>query len=407
MLLVAGPNPDFFRFLQVLCWIILPVLISAVLVTMFLHYRKRKKEIAGEAGEMEDKVMLAFPGQVGYTSGNGEYVLFDHSDLMRQYRNKLSYNLARYTALQHDFTVIETKYTALAKFAQTHFITHKKRPMENLNEQLPKQLQADINKLTESDATEKKALLDKLGQLEKSYRRLEQENSSLKEQVSLQTATDDEKLAVINKWKEENTLLKDKIDEQEYLQDLVEEKKAQVNFLQSQVEQRIKNLYQSEHNRLQTVAEMKQLREDRETIKMSIQPLEDELMLKQEQIDKAQIVVCEKEEQLTEKQQTLTAKLDHITNLENRLRETKEQNEQLNTSVSEGKELVSTLQQQLAEEQSKVQFVTQKLFANKQMMRRVYKEFSVFVDDIESEESLVIPLRPEYNNRENEEIAIH
>ena len=54
--------------------------------------------------------------------------------------------------------------------------------------------------------------------------------------------------------------LKDKIDEHDYLQDLVEEKKAQITFLQSQVEQRIKNLYQSEHQRLQTVAEMKQLR---------------------------------------------------------------------------------------------------------------------------------------------------
>ena len=136
--------------------------------------------------------------------------------------------------------------------------------MENLNEQLPMHLQADVKKMGEEDATEKKELLNKIGQLEKSYDRLEQENRSLKEQQSLQTATDDEKVAIINKWKEEITLLKEKIDEQEYLQDVVEEKKAQVNFLQNQLEQRIKNLYQSEHQRLQAVAEMKKMKEDEE-----------------------------------------------------------------------------------------------------------------------------------------------
>ena len=399
MLLVAGPNPDFLKFIQVVCWIILPVLVSAVLITIFLHYRKKKKDIAGQDKETEDKVTLAFPLQVGYTNGNGEYVLFDHSDLMRQYRDKLSYNHARYTALQHDFTAIETKYTALAKYAQTHFITNKKGLMENLHEQFPKHLQADVKKMGEEDAMGEKELLNKIGQLEKSYHRLEQENRSLKEQLSLQTASDDEKIAIINKWKEESTLLKEKINEQEYLQDVVEEKKAQVNFLQSQLEQRIKNLYQSEHQRLQAVAEMKKMKEDEESLK-------NELLLKQEQVDKTQVVLCQKEEQLTEKQQLLNEKIEHIVTLENMFRETKEQNDQLNTSVTDSRDAVNSLQQQLSDEQSKVQFLTQKLFANKQMMRRVYKEFSAFTDD-ESEESPVILLRPEYTNKENEEIAMH
>jgi len=356
--------------------------------------------MVGSEEEKQDKLQLAFPSQVGYTNGNGEYVLFDHSDLMRQYRDKLSYNQARYTALQYDFTVIGNKYIALAKYAQTHFITYKKRPMENLHEQLPKNLQAEINKLAEDEAMEKKALLDKLRQLEKSYHRLEQENCSLKEQMSLQTATGEEKVAIINKWKEENVALKEKIDEQEYLQDVVEEKKAQVNFLQNQLEQRIKNLYQSEHQRLQAVGEMKQMKADEESLK-------NELLLKQEQVDRAQVVVCEKEDLLSEKQQILNTKLDHITALESILKETKEQNEQLNAAVAENNVLAGTLQQQLSDEQSKVQFLTQKLFADKQMIRRMYKEFSVFINDTENEESPVISLRPEYNGRENEEIAMH
>ena len=69
------------------------------------------------------------------------------------------------------------------------------------------------------------------------------------------------------------------------------------------------------------------------------------------------------------------------------------------------RDLANALQQQLSDEQSKVQFLTQKLFANKQIMRRVYKEFSPFMDD-GSEGSPVIPLRPEYSNRENEETVV-
>src|SRR5258706_4093927 len=405
MLLVAGPNPDFLNFIQILCWISLPVLFSAVLITVFLHYRKRKKGIEVR-GKEQDTLALTFPRQLGYTNGNGEYVLFDHSDLMRQYRKKLSYNHARYKALQYDFTDIENKYTALANYAQTHFITHKKRPMENVHDELPKHLQADVNKLAEENEMERKELLTKLSQLERSAHRMEEENRSLKERLNLQTATDDEKIAIINKWKEENLSLKARVDEQEYLQDLVEEKKAQITFLQGQVEQRIKNLYQSEHQRLQTVAEMKQLREEKENIRKNIAGLEDELMIKQEQIDKGQMLLCEKEERLTEQEQVLNGKLEYIGSLENMLREAKEQNEQLNATFNENKELANTLRVQVSDEQSKVEFLTQKLFANKQMMRKMYKEFSTFIGDGENEESLVIPLRAEYNNMENTEKAM-
>lgn len=397
MLLVAGPNPDFLNFIQVLSWITLPVLIGAVIITMYLRYRKRKKELVGEE-EISDNLQLAFPAQVGYTTGKGEYVLFDHSNLMREFQEKLSYSHARYTALQHDFEVIDTKYAALAKYAQSHFITPKKRPMQNLQEQLPKHLQADINKIAEDDATEKQMLMTKLGQLERSYQRLEEENRALKEQVSLGTATDEEKTIIANKWKEENTLLRDKVADQEYLEDLVEEKKAQLNFLQNQLEQRIKNLYQSEHQRLKAVAEAKEAREEKELLK-------NELMLKQEQIDKAQVGVCEKEEQLTEKQRLVSEKSEHITQLEDILREAKEQNEQLTISLNETKDLSTALQRQLTDERSKVEFLTQKIFANKQVIRKLHKEFSAFIDD-GGDESPVIPMRPEYSNKEDEEIVM-
>jgi len=401
MLLMAGPAPDILRFIQVVSWIIMPALLAAVGLTLFLHYRKRKKETNDEP-DLEGKLLESVSGLVGYTNGNGEYIVFDNSVLIQQYKNTLSYNHARYTALQHDYVKMETKYAALALYARNLFVKPKKEIMEHSHE-MPKDVQVEINRLAKEHAAEKSELQDKLAQLERTCRQLEQENKSLHDQVSMHMGTEDERTSIINKWKEESATLRDKVADQEYLQDLVEEKKAQVSFLQNQLEQRIKNLYQSEHNRLQTVSEAKQLKENKEILNKEINSLKDDLLLKQEQIDKAQVFLCEKEELLAEKQQLLNAKLEHIANLENLLKESREQNELSNTSMADNKGLVDDLQQQLAEEKSKVELLTQKLSANRHMIRSLYKDFKDFVDQT-ADESPLIPLR-NYENREHEEIV--
>src|SRR5262245_30151413 len=164
MLLVAGPSAEFLRFIQVLSWIILPVMLSAIVITLYLHYRRRRRNI--EEVKAENYPAMGFPAQVGYTTGRGEYILFDHSALMRHVKIELSYSHARYAALQHDFNLMDDKYATLAKYAQIHFITDKAIPMENSYEPLPARLQADIDRLAEDEAVERKALLDKLTQLE-------------------------------------------------------------------------------------------------------------------------------------------------------------------------------------------------------------------------------------------------
>ena len=398
---MTGPAPDILRFIQVVSWIIMPALLAAVGLTFFLHYRKRKRK-TNEESQLEGKLLESVSGLVGYTNGNGEYIVFDNSVLIQQYKNTLSYNHARYTALQHDYLKMETKYAALALYARNLFVKSKKEIMEHSHE-IPKDVQAEINRLAKEHAAEKSELQDKLSQLERSCRQLEQENKSLHEQVNMHTGTDDERTSIINKWKVESGQLRDKVADQEYLQDLVEEKKAQVSFLQNQLEQRIKNLYQSEHNRLQAVNEAKQLKEDKETLNKEINSLKEELLLKQEQIDKAQVYLCEKEELLAEKQQLLNTKLEHITTLETLLKEAKEQNELSNSSMADNKGQVDGLQLQLADEKLKVELLAQKLSANRQTIRNLYKDFKDFVDQT-ADESPVIPLR-EYGNREQEEIV--
>ncbi len=404
MLLATGSAFDFVKFIQILCWIILPVLFLAVSLTVFLHYRKKKIEKA-ESENGDEEFMDGSPELLGYTKGDGEYVFFDHSSLISEYKKRLFYNHARYTALHHDFEKLETKYAMLAGYTTAALINNKNTHMENTHESMPQHLETEINKMTKEYAAEKKELLTRLEQLGNSYQSLEQEHESLLEKVSMETITDEEKTVIINRWKEENIALKDKVAEHEYLQEIVEEKKAQIDFLQTQLEQRIKNNRQAENMRNQLMADLEQSRNANENMLKQIEGLKAELGRQQEESSKLQMVLNEKEELLAERQQLLASKLDHITWLENTLHETKEQNEILNASVADNKDLIAVFQEQLSQEQLRTQSVEQKLSSNKQVLQRLFKEFSTLVGE-ENEQSPVITLRPEYVNNVNEDVAV-
>jgi len=403
MLLATGSAFDFVKFIQILCWIILPVLLLAVLLTVFLHYRKKKIEKA-EAENGDEEFMHASPELVGYTKGDGEYVFFDHSSLISEYKKRLSYNHARYTALRHDFEKLETKYAMLASYATTMLINKKNINMENLQDSMPQNMETEINKMTEDYIAEKKELLTRLEQMKNSYQNLEHEHELLLERVHTGTMTDEERSQVIEHWKKEKITLKDKVAEQEYLKEVIEEKKAQIDFLQNQLEQRIKNNHQSENQRKQLLADLEHLRNANANTLLQLNSLKSDLVQQQEETNKLQIVLNGKEGQLVERQQLLTSKLDHITWLENTLHEVKEQNEILNASVADSKDLIAVLQEQLSYEQQKSQAMEQKLSSNKQTLQRLYKDFSAIMGE-EGEQSPVIALRPDYINRESEEVA--
>ena len=360
-------------------------------------------EKAETPGDNDETFMHASPELLGYTKGDGEYVFFDHSSLISDYKKRLSFNHARYTALHHDFEKLETKYAMLAQYTAA-IINKKNTNMENLHESMPKHVEKEINKMTVDYAAEKKELENRLEQLGKSYQSLEQEHESLLEKISMETVTDEEKAAIINRWREENIALKEKVAEQDYVKEILEEKKMQIAFLQNQLEQRIKNNHLAENERNQLLANFEQSKSSNENVLKQLESLKNELSKTQEENNKLQMVLNEKEGLLNERQQLLTSKLDHITWLENTLHETKEQNELLNASVADTKDLVSVLQDQLSYEQIRTQAMEQKLSSNKQVMQRLYKDFSAVMNE-ENDQSPVIPLRPDYINRESEEIV--
>lgn len=136
-----------------------------------------------------------------------------------------------------------------------------------------------------------------------------------------------------------------------YLKDLVEEKKAEVAFLQLQLESRVRKQHEAEG---------------------------------------------EKEKMKIEWEAAIAEKEQLISYAENQLGELKQQNELLNAAVADGNDRVLSLSSQLEEEQARVVTMDQKLQANRQLLQRLYKEFTTCLE--QEEASPVIAMQPAYLN---------
>jgi predicted RNase H-like nuclease (RuvC/YqgF family) len=75
--------------------------------------------------------------------------------------------------------------------------------------------------------------MQQFDELGKTIQLLERENQSLKEQLMLLTADDGEKAAIINRWRNESSDLQKKVTEQDYLKEIVEEKRPILIFCNS------------------------------------------------------------------------------------------------------------------------------------------------------------------------------
>ncbi|HZI52932.1 MAG TPA: hypothetical protein VFD56_04500, partial [Chitinophagaceae bacterium] len=223
------------------------------------------------------------------------------------------------------------------------------------------------------------------------------------DQLNMQSMNEDEKLAILNRWKEDNTTLKLKVIEQQYLQDLLNEKKAQIEFLQIHLEQRIKNSHQLEQQRMDAIAELEEEKLQHSETARKVDALKFESLQKQEETDKLQMVLCGKEEQLIENQQAINSKVEYITWLENVLAETKQQNELIHRMAADNKNNALSLQDQLSAAESTNEQLSEKLAANVLLLQQLNKDISSTLRE-EGGQSPVIALRPEYVG--NEEWAV-
>jgi predicted nuclease with TOPRIM domain len=115
MLIATGPLAPLGDFLQIICWIVLPVWLLCSLFTVLHHYARKRKN-AAQPLALEELAQLTTPAD----SKEGALLYFDHSGLLREYRQKLSYSHARYSALKKDYEKLESKYNARRQNLSEH-----------------------------------------------------------------------------------------------------------------------------------------------------------------------------------------------------------------------------------------------------------------------------------------------
>jgi len=377
----------FFNFLQVFLWISIPALLIGMLLTTVMHYRdKRKKQKSlGEPFIFESE---------GSSAADVSLIpldLFLHGDKeeTRRIKNYLSHSNARYIAIQKDFKVLTEKYQQLQVKSYQNFETKKNKSMETIHTDMQQISYEQVDSKQEYDL-EKKELLAELDQLTISFENLEKDNMNLREQLSVYSENGTGFTSMIQKWDEEKAELKKRISEQEYLKDVLEEKKQQIIFLQQQIEQRIKNHHLEEQ----------QFRE----LGIKFIDANEKLEIKEQSIKEFKTTVHDKEQEIIFLKEVVQSETTKAVQLETTIKELQEQNSKFSFELDKKNDLINELQAQLVEiNEAKI-----KLEERLERSQTFFKGFHRKLSDILQEEipeSPVIVMKPVYKEENKEQFT--
>ena len=377
----------FFNFLQVFLWISIPALLIGMLLTTVMHYRdKRKKQKSlGEPFIFESE---------GSSAADVSLIpldLFLHGDKeeTRRIKNYLSHSNARYIAIQKDFKVLTEKYQQLQVKSYQNFETKKNKSMEIIHTDLQQISYEQVDSKQEYEL-EKKELLAELDQLTISFENLEKDNMNLREQLSVYSENGTGFTSMIQKWDEEKAELKKRISEQDYLKDVLEEKKQQIIFLQQQIEQRIKNHHLEEQ----------QFRE----LGIKFIDANEKLEIKEQSIKEFQATVHDKEQEIIFLKEVVQSEATKAVQLETTIKELQEQNSKLSFELDKKNDLTNELQAQLVEiNEAKIK-MEERLERSQTFFKGFHRKLSDILQE-EIPESPVIVMKPVYKEENKEQFT--
>jgi len=377
----------FFNFLQVFLWISIPALLIGMSITTVMHYRDKRKKQKSLEGSL-------IPKNEGSSADHGDVSLipldvFLQGDKQesRRIMNYLSQSNARYIAIQKDFKILTEKYQQLRKNNSQNFATKKNKTMETIHRDLQQISHEQANSIHQEYELEKKEMLAELHQLTISFENLEKDNISLREQLSAYCENEAGVTSMIQKWDEEKAELKGRINDQEYLKDVLEEKKQQIVFLQQQLEQRIKNHHLEEQ----------QFRE----LGIKFIDANAKLEMKEQSIKEFEATMHDKEQEVILLKEVVQAATVNAGLLEATIKNMQEKNSKFLFELDKKNILITELQAQLAEiNEAKI-----KLEERLERSQTFFKGFHRKLSDILQEEvpeSPVIVMKPVYKEENKE-----
>ena len=376
----------FFKFLQIFLWISIPAFLVGLLITTVMHYKdKRKKQKASE----HPFIFENDGSYAGYDDVSLMPLHLQGSDLeTKKIMNFLCFSNARYIAIQKDFKVLTDKYQQLQGNSYQNSETKNNETMETIQTDLQQLSHQQIDYIRQQHEIEKKELLAELDQLTVSFENLEKDNNSLRDQLNVYCESGTGFTSMIQKWEEEKADLKRRINEQEYLKDVLEEKKQQIIFLQQQSEQRIKNHHLVE--------------QQFKDIGLKFMEANEKLEMKERSVKELQAAVHDKEQEIILLKEILQSATANAAQLETTIKELQEQNSKFSFGMEEKNKLVSDLQVQLADANEAKIKLEEKLERSQTFFKGFHRKLSDILQE-EIPESPVIIMKPVYKQENIEE----
>ena len=383
LLLSDASSIVFLKFLQIFLWISIPAFLIGMLITTLTHYSNKRKK------QKESKQPFIFEDDASY-AGYDEVSLIPltlqaNDQETKKIMNYLSFSTARYIAMQKDFKFLTEKYQQLQankSYINQNLETKNNDTMETIHtdlQQIPGQ-QIDLIRQQQHEI-EKRELLAELDQLTVSYENLEKDNNSLREQLNVYCENGTGFTSMIQKWEEEKAELKRRISEQEYLKDVLDEKKQQIAFLQQQLEQRIKNHHLVEQ----------QFRE----LGIKFMEANEKLEIKEQSDKEFQAAVHDKEQEIILLKEALQSATAKAAQLETTIKELQEQHSKFSFELKEKNNLVSDLHVQLAEANEAKIKLEERLERSQTFIKGFHRKLSDILQE-EIPESPVIVMKPVY-----------
>jgi chromosome segregation ATPase len=418
---------EFRQFLQIVLWIAVPATLIAIGLTIFFHYRRKKKqeglELAFHDENSWSEKLLKNPASSSlvqavasdHPEGLPDWLASanpDNTPLLKKYEHEVRRYRENYALLEQDFRELEDKYAELRnkayrtdKEADITLVAQLQQDIKAYKEKIDRLQQAAV----ESNTTDEESLLSlqatiqqlqedlrlqqeekgrhaaEIAQLEQLLKNMEQSvstardeaapiqqyHSQLIEDQSVQTLQQ-----LLAQTEAERKALKEKLAEQEYLPDVLEEKRVHIDFLQRQLEQRIKNYHVLEQQAGESATQLQQLQATVNGFDQQIQRLTGELQVQQQQAAEWQSTLEHSREEGQQRQQIILAKTGHIEQLEHNVQELQQQQGILQTEIADQQDAMRTLQEHLVVEQQKATALETKLELSSQLLLRIYAELA-------------------------------
>jgi len=376
----------FLKFLQIFLWISIPAFLIGLLITTVIHYKdKRKKQKRSEHP-------FIFENDGTYTDYDDvsltPLTLQGSGQETKKIMNYLSFSNARYIAIQKDFKVFMEKYQQVQGNSYQNSETKKYDTMDTIQTDLQQLSYQQIESIKQQHEIEKSELLAELDQLTASFENLEKDNNSLRDQLNVYCESGTGFTSMIQKWEEEKSELKRKISEQEYLKDVLDEKKQQIVFLQQQLEQRIKNHHLVEQ----------QFRD----LGLKFMEANEKLETKEQSGKEFQAAVHDKEKEILLLKEVLQSATANAAQREATIKELQEQNSNLSFGLEEKSKLIGDLQAQLAETNETKIKLEERLERSQTFFKGFHRKLSDILQE-EMPESPVIVMKPVYKQENIEE----